>query len=88
MKTCNDCLYQTLCDLYSNLGVTDIPASDVSICDLFKNKADVAEVVRCKDCEYFQDNNDGYPHKDCKWRADETPDGDDFCSYGVRKENE
>ena len=41
-------------------------------------------VVRCKDCVYWQDNNEGYPHKDCKWRDDETPDPDDYCSAGER----
>ena len=43
------------------------------------------EIVRCKDCVYWQDNNEGYPHKDCKWREDETPDPDDYCSAGERK---
>lgn len=47
--------------------------------------ADVVEVVRCKDCEYWQDNNDGYPHKECRWGKDETPDAYDFCSYGERR---
>ena len=47
--------------------------------------ADVQEVIRCKDCIYWQDNNDGYPHPDCKWNTDETPDADDFCSAGERK---
>lgn len=42
-------------------------------------------VVRCKDCVYWQDNNDGYPHQDCKWNHNETPDPDDFCSAGERK---
>lgn len=50
--------------------------------------ADVVEVVRCKDCKYWQDNNNGYPHEECRWGKDETPDKDDFCSYGERKENE
>ena len=49
---------------------------------------DVEEVVRCKDCKYFQDNNNWYPHNDCKWCQDETPDADDFCSYGERKYEE
>ena len=49
--------------------------------------ADVAEVVRCKDCIYYQDNNDGYPHDGCRWRSDETPDATDFCSFGERKDN-
>lgn len=45
-----------------------------------------SDVVRCKDCVFWQDNNDGYPHHDCKWREDETPDPDDYCSVGERKE--
>lgn len=51
--------------------------------DTFKN---LTVVVRCCDCIYWQDNNDGYPHIGCKWREDETPDPDDFCSAGERKE--
>ena len=50
--------------------------------------ADVAPVVRCKDCKYWQDNNDGYPHEECRWVHEETPDADDFCSYGERKEGD
>ena len=50
--------------------------------------ADVVEVVRCKDCKYWQDNNGGYPHEECKWSENETPDLDDFCSYGERKEGD
>ena len=49
--------------------------------------ADVAPVVRCKDCKYWQDNNDGYPHEECRWGHGETPDANDFCSYGERKNN-
>lgn len=47
---------------------------------------DVLPLVLCNDCIYWQDNNDGYPHIGCKWRDDETPDPDDFCSAGERKE--
>ena len=43
-------------------------------------------VVRCKDCKYWQDNNDGYPHEECRWGHGETPDANDFCSYGERRE--
>lgn len=50
--------------------------------ETFKN---LTVVVRCKDCIYWQDNNDGYPHIGCKWREDETPDPDDFCSAGERR---
>lgn len=44
-----------------------------------------AEIVRCKDCRYYQDNNGGYPHMNCKWDANETPDEDDFCSGAERR---
>ena len=45
-------------------------------------------VVHCKDCNYWQDNNDGYPNEECRWGHGETPDANDFCSYGERKTNE
>ena len=44
------------------------------------------ELVRCKNCKYWQDNNGGYPHDACKWDAGETPDPDDYCSGAERKE--
>ena len=45
-------------------------------------------VVHCKDCNYWQDNNDGYPNEECRWGHGETPDANDFCSYGERRTNE
>ena len=45
---------------------------------------DAVPVVRCKDCKYWQDNNEGYPHEECRWGHGETPDANDFCSYGER----
>ena len=50
--------------------------------------ADAEVVVRCKDCKYWQDNNDGYPHEECRWGHGETPDANDFCRYGERKEGD
>lgn len=47
---------------------------------------DAVEVVRCKDCKYWQDNNGGYPNQNCRWNEQETPDADDFCSAGERRE--
>lgn len=50
-------------------------------------QVDAVPVIRCKDCIYWQDNQKGhYPHPDCKWNNDETPDADDYCSNAVRKE--
>lgn len=49
---------------------------------------DAIQVVRCKDCKYWQDNNNGYPHEECRWGHEETPDENDFCSYGLRKDGD
>lgn len=50
--------------------------------------ADVVEVVRCKDCVHYKQNQystDEYMM--CKRWCDWLPtDPDDFCSYGERKE--
>ena len=56
---------------------------------LLKNApaADVAEVVRCKDCKWFADNNGGEWYG-CKMfhvvriTPEDAPKPDDFCSYG------
>lgn len=47
---------------------------------------DAVEVVRCKECKYYQDNNGGYPNAECRWNDDETPNADDYCSYGEKME--
>lgn len=38
-------------------------------------------VVHCYECRYWQDNTIDEENW-CKWRTDETPDADDFCSCG------
>ena len=43
-------------------------------------------VVVCKDCRFWQGNNGGYPHPECRWGYDETPDEDDYCSFAERLE--
>lgn len=48
----------------------------------------VESIVRCKDCKY----RDTIPEfsdvllEGCRWANEESPDDDDFCSYGERKE--
>ena len=44
------------------------------------------QVILCEDCRYWQGNNGGYPHPECRWGNDETPDADDYCSFAERKE--
>ena len=87
---CARCKRHEACDSRKEYECYDFGKTLIS-CGGYEPKADaadVAEVVRCKDCKYFQDNNYGYLHEGCRWRDDETPDGDDFCSCGERKENE
>lgn len=87
MATCNECLYQPICNTYASFGITDLPASDIAPCVLFKSKANVAEVVRCKDCKHRVENSKMCSHpKAIGWDAIE-PDDNDFCSYGERKED-
>lgn len=48
--------------------------------------ADVAKVVRCKDCKYYVAQ---YCTRDIKGRTNMFyMCADDFCSYGERKDNE
>ena len=39
------------------------------------------EIVLCKDCRY-------YDTEECRWREDEQPFEEDFCSFGVKKDEE
>lgn len=50
--------------------------------------ADAVKVVRCKECQYWQDNNGGYPNEECRWGHNETPDAEDFCSFAERRQDE
>lgn len=53
--------------------------------------ADVAPVVRCKNCKWFADNNDGEWYG-CQMfhvvliTPENAPKPNDFCSYGERKD--
>ena len=44
------------------------------------------QVILCQDCRYWQGNNGWYPHPECRWGNDETPDADDYCSFAERME--
>lgn len=53
---------------------------------------DAVPVVRCKDCKWFADNNDGEWYgcqmfQVVRITPEDAPKPDDFCSYGERKEN-
>ena len=70
-------MYRKLCE--TEIAIGKLPA------------ADVAPVVRCKDCKWFADNNGGQWYG-CQmfqvvWNTPEdAPKPDDFCSYGERRD--
>ena len=50
------------------------------------------DIVRCKECKYWLSDkpikNKWFQNGEvdqCKWRTDESPNPDDFCSYGERE---
>ena len=56
-----------------------------------ENIKDWAPVVRCKDCKWFADNNDGEWYgcqmfQVVRITPEDAPKPDDFCSYGEPKE--
>lgn len=79
--------------LLKNLGYDETRRADVlpgSTFDIVLKEpaADVAEVVRCKDCRYYQDariNKKGFLI--CPASGMEITETD-YCSYGVRMEVE
>ena len=87
MSTCKDCLHINVCKDYASYDKDSIIS-----CDNFKNKADYAPVVRCKNCENCRDFNKF--HKYCTEHSDGWGNStvyvedDDYCSFGIRKESE
>ena len=90
MATCKaDCLYSPVCRLPFNTSETQVEFAEV--CHHFKNKADVVEVVYCKDCVCFKQSVSAlFPETNCficdnpyglKRNIKET----DYCSYGERR---
>lgn len=62
----------------------DDAAVDLGLAIADTPTADVAEVVRCKDCEFKKLMSDGTTYACLKQTAYRKPT--DFCSYGERKE--
>jgi hypothetical protein len=88
---CKDCIHYDACkDMYD--GYKDDFDDDVSaeFCDYFKNKADVVEVVRCKDCKRCYEKRTKRNKQLMRFcmRMDGNEyqvNANDFCSYGERR---
>ena len=82
--TCKDCTHYEVCVFHTK-------GNENEKCMHFKNKADCAEVVRCKDCKYKDDCAGQMVHTTRDYILEQnisTYNKVDFCSYGERKEGE
>lgn len=82
MATCKDCIHYDICTF-------NLTGKENEKCLHFLDKADVVEVVRCKDCKhatfYACKNNACYREIICEYRIG-TDDENFFCIYGERRE--
>lgn len=81
--TCKECVHYEVCETHER--VNRIKAK---LCGLFKNKADVVPVLRCKECRYAEWHED--PILECKryfCRLNSfcNVDEDDYCSKGKKR---
>ena len=89
MITCKDCIHYPMCYFIEQHGrdlETDEPCKNFVL-------DNIVEVVRCKDCQHcaleFKEQRFGEPSKYirvCLLHDHETT-LDDYCSFGVRKED-
>lgn len=86
MQTCNDCIHSEVCvrqKIYGEYSITECKGH-------FLGKADVVEVVRCKDCKFYDMRNGK-----CLLHSEEADQysrgydfemyANDFCSYGEKR---
>ena len=77
-KTCNKCACNKVCN-HDLFGFEN--------CGNFISAADVVEVIRCKDCEHYEQFTTGCDEMVCEL-DDLFRNPDDFCSYGERKDGD
>ena len=86
MKTCKDCIHYNVCDYQKMIN----HKVSQSVCKKFKNESNWKEVVRCKDCKYYEQGDLLAPNKFCFRLVHKGEhigfnfSDDDFCSYGVK----
>lgn len=85
---CKDCIYSLICKMYADFGVTDVPYDEGDTCEMFKNKTDFVEVVRCKDCKWciINKNHPAKPLICVMTKMCGTTKPEWFCAAGERKE--
>lgn len=94
--TCKDCIHYVVC-AEEGIYFTDkyIKGATISndvrtLCHWFKNKTDIVEVVRCKDCAYFKQSVSAlFPEASCficdhPYGMKKNITENYFCSCGER----
>ena len=81
MATCKGCVHFDVCDALDRMN--GIPKPGPIHCGFFKDKADVVEVVRCRDCDVPHNKWTGCPNLNGL-----IPPPDFYCARGVRKEQD
>lgn len=82
--TCKDCAHCHVCGFAKEIGSDKAVKMFDFKCPDFQNKADVVNVVRCKDCKYLM-LSDYYGECSKRYMGIVLPD--DYCSYGERKDD-
>lgn len=84
--TCKDCYHERVCDALCKNGLPyadgELPAE--AFCMEFKNKKEVAKVVRCGECVYWKLNPHNLHGGYC--RHCDGASIDHYCSYGKKKQ--
>lgn len=87
IPTCGDCIHADVCARVPYL--TEFSCDNPAYCKDFNNKADYAEVVRCKDCIHWYETEGVclkiYSDGEVSPYAWQDRNPDDFCSYGERR---
>lgn len=75
-------------DVYSLFDKSGRASLHVADIDLIP-RVDAVEVVRCKDCVHYMERVGcgGFVYHQC-WVTGHIPNGEHFCSYGERKDND
>ncbi len=84
--TCKDCIFRVMCYKHEHYGYGY--EYNEEPCEMFKNKADFVEVVRCERCDYKDDCARQMVHTTRDYVLEQnisTYNKVDFCSYGERK---
>lgn len=81
MATCKDCIHYEVCRYMAQPDIV------FNGCVKFKNKSDLTEIVRCKECKHWEAYEEDERYGEC-FMLCRNANGNDFCSYGEKKESE